>query len=341
MAECAAKNMIDKDEYPQTAELERRCVNILSNLWNAPRRERRDRLLHHRVERGLHARRDGAAVALAGPAAGGRARRGPAEPGDGLERAGVLGEVLPLLAGRAALRADGAGTAAPGRRRGRGPVRREHHRRGRHHGLDHGRQLRAGAGDQPGAGPAAGRARVTTCRCTSTGRRAASSPRSCSPDLEWDFRVPRVASINASGHKYGLVYPGVGWISGGARTTLPDDLVFRVNYLGGEMPTFALNFSRPGAQVAAQYYNFLRLGREGYRHVQQTCQDIAPPPVRRDRQDGPVRAAHRGQRPAGVRVQAARRRHRLLGVRLVRAAADARLAGARVHLPGRPDRTPR
>jgi glutamate decarboxylase len=94
-------------------------------------------------------------------------------------------------------------------------------------------------------------------------------------DLHWDFRVPRVASINASGHKYGLVYPGVGWIIWRSPDDLPEDLVFKVNYLGGEMPTFALNFSRPGAQVAAQYYNFIRLGGEGYRHVQQTCQDIA------------------------------------------------------------------
>jgi glutamate decarboxylase len=95
------------------------------------------------------------------------------------------------------------------------------------------------------------------------------------PDIEWDFRVPRVASINTSGHKYGLVYPGVGWVVWRDQAALPDDLVFKVNYLGGEMPTFALNFSRPGAQVAAQYYNFLRLGYSGYRHVQQTCQDIA------------------------------------------------------------------
>ena len=94
-------------------------------------------------------------------------------------------------------------------------------------------------------------------------------------DLEWDFRVPRVASINASGHKYGLVYPGVGWVIWRDPADLPEDLIFKVNYLGGEMPTFALNFSRPGAQVAAQYYNFIRLGWEGYRHVQQTCQDIA------------------------------------------------------------------
>jgi glutamate decarboxylase len=95
------------------------------------------------------------------------------------------------------------------------------------------------------------------------------------PDLPWDFQIPRVASINASGHKYGLVYPGVGWVVWRDSAALPEDLVFRVNYLGGQMPTFALNFSRPGAHVAAQYYNFLRLGFEGYRRVQQACQDVA------------------------------------------------------------------
>lgn len=95
------------------------------------------------------------------------------------------------------------------------------------------------------------------------------------PDLRWDFRVPRVASINTSGHKYGLVYPGVGWIVWRDAAMLPEDLIFRVNYLGGEMPTFALNFSRPGAQVAAQYYNFVRLGFDGYYQVQLACQRVA------------------------------------------------------------------
>ncbi|MCL2454448.1 MAG: glutamate decarboxylase [Micrococcales bacterium] len=95
------------------------------------------------------------------------------------------------------------------------------------------------------------------------------------PDLLWDFRVERVVSINTSGHKYGLVYPGVGWALWRDETCLPDDLVFRVDYLGGDMPTFALNFSRPGAQVLAQYYVFLRLGFDGFRRVQQACQDVA------------------------------------------------------------------
>lgn len=95
------------------------------------------------------------------------------------------------------------------------------------------------------------------------------------PDLKWDFSVPRVASINTSGHKYGKVDPGVGWIIWRDEEGLPDDLVFKVNYLGGEMPTFALNFSRPGAQVVAQYYEFIRLGREGFTAVQQASRDAA------------------------------------------------------------------
>jgi glutamate decarboxylase len=95
------------------------------------------------------------------------------------------------------------------------------------------------------------------------------------PDLEWDFRVPRVKSINVSGHKYGLVYPGVGWAIWRDAEALPEDLIFWVNYLGDEMPTFALNFSRPGSQVVAQYYNFLRLGFEGYRRVQGYARDVA------------------------------------------------------------------
>ena len=91
----------------------------------------------------------------------------------------------------------------------------------------------------------------------------------------WDFRLPRVASINTSGHKYGLVYPGVGWVVWRDAEALPEELIFRVNYLGGDMPTFALNFSRPGAQVVAQYYNFLRLGFDGYRPCSGTRRDVA------------------------------------------------------------------
>ncbi|MEU4322338.1 glutamate decarboxylase [Nocardia fluminea] len=95
------------------------------------------------------------------------------------------------------------------------------------------------------------------------------------PHLMWDFRLPRVVSINVSGHKYGLTYPGIGFVVWRSPEYLPDDLVFRVNYLGGDMPTFTLNFSRPGNQVIGQYYNFLRLGRSGYSQVMQSLSQTA------------------------------------------------------------------
>jgi glutamate decarboxylase len=95
------------------------------------------------------------------------------------------------------------------------------------------------------------------------------------PELEWDFRLPLVQSINTSGHKYGLVYPGVGWIVWRDREALPEELIFHCNYLGGDLPNFALNFSRPGNQVIAQYYNFLRLGHEGYRQIHAASREVA------------------------------------------------------------------
>ncbi|CAG4892228.1 glutamate decarboxylase [Paraburkholderia saeva] len=95
------------------------------------------------------------------------------------------------------------------------------------------------------------------------------------PDYKWDFRLPRVQSINASGHKYGLVPPGLGWIIFRERKVFNEELVFYVNYLGGEMPTATLNFSRNAFQVAVQYYMFIRLGFEGYRRVMQHTLDNA------------------------------------------------------------------
>jgi glutamate decarboxylase len=95
------------------------------------------------------------------------------------------------------------------------------------------------------------------------------------PELEWDFRLERVQSINASGHKYGLVYPGVGWAIWRDAEALPSGLVFNVNYLGGNMPTFALNFSRPGSEVIAQYFMFMSLGHAGYTAMMETLQHVA------------------------------------------------------------------
>ncbi|KAI9170934.1 Glutamate decarboxylase [Paramyrothecium foliicola] len=87
------------------------------------------------------------------------------------------------------------------------------------------------------------------------------------PELEWDFRLEKVVSINTSGHKYGLVYPGVGWVVWRAPEYLPQELVFNINYLGADQASFTLNFSKGASQVIGQYYQFIRLGKRGYRAI--------------------------------------------------------------------------
>jgi glutamate decarboxylase len=274
MAECAPKNMIDKDEYPQIAELERRCVNILSSLWNAP----------------------------PGSQATGTSTTGSSE-------ACMLGGMALLWRWRARRKAAGLDTAKPNMVMGSNvqvcwekfcrywqvepryvPMVPERlHLRGAE---------AAAKADENTIGVVAimgstmdgSYEPVLEISQALDGLQAAHGhdvpihvdaasggfvAPFLQPELDWDFRVPRVASINASGHKYGLVYPGVGWVMWRTQDALPDDLIFRVNYLGGQMPTFALNFSRPGAQVAAQYYNFVRLGHTGYLHVQRACQSVA------------------------------------------------------------------
>jgi glutamate decarboxylase len=273
MAETAQKNMIDKDEYPQTAELEKRCVNILGHLWHAP----------HGQSVGCSTTGSSEACMLGGMALLWRWRaRRRAEGKDTARPNLVLGtnvqvcwekfcrywdvepNYVPLEKGQYHLSAERAVAACDENTIGvvvilgstmdgsYEPVAEVNAR------LDD-LQERDGI-DVPIHVDGASGGFVAPF---------------LHPDLDWDFRVPRVASINTSGHKYGLVYPGVGWIVWRDAEALPEDLIFKVNYLGGEMPTFALNFSRPGAQVAAQYYNFLRLGFSGYKQVQQTCQDIA------------------------------------------------------------------
>lgn len=94
------------------------------------------------------------------------------------------------------------------------------------------------------------------------------------PDTLWDFRLKWVLSISVSGHKFGLVYPGVGWVVWKDKKYLPEEMNFAVNYLGANIPSISINFSRPGNQVLAQYYQFLRLGKEGYRQIQQNCINV-------------------------------------------------------------------
>jgi glutamate decarboxylase len=122
----------------------------------------------------------------------------------------------------------------------------------------------------------------------------------CDPKLVWDFRLPRVKSINASGHKFGLAPLGVGWVVWRDKSDLPEDLIFRVNYLGGDMPTFALNFSRPGGEIICQYYLFLRLGREGYQRIHNACYATAQHLSSEIEKLGPFRIIYNG---TGVEFQ--------------------------------------
>ena len=119
----------------------------------------------------------------------------------------------------------------------------------------------------------------------------------CAPDLEWDFRLPRVKSISTSGHKFGLAPLGVGWVVWRDAAELPDDLIFHVNYLGGDMPVFQINFSRSAGPVVAQYYDFVRLGRDGYREIHDDCYETGQDAGEGHPDARPVRDPLR-QRPA-------------------------------------------
>jgi glutamate decarboxylase len=270
MAECAAKNMIDKDEYPQTAELERRCVNILSDLWNAPAGNQAT---------GCSTTGSSEACMLGGMALLWRwraRRKKTAKPnlvmGSNVQVCWqkfcrywqVEPRYVPMVPGRLHLGAAEAVALCDENTIGVVAILGSTMDGSYEPVLEISQALDRLQAEQ-------GHDIPVHVDAASGGFVAPFLQR----DLEWDFRVPRVASINASGHKYGLVYPGVGWVLWRTPDALPEDLIFRVNYLGGQMPTFALNFSRPGAQVAAQYYNFIRLGFQGYRHVHQTCQDVA------------------------------------------------------------------
>ena len=117
--------------------------------------------------------------------------------------------------------------------------------------------------------------RASTSRCTSTAASGGFVWPFLYPDSEWDFRLEQVRSINVSGHKYGLVYPGIGWLVFREKSDLAEDLVFYENYLGKTDATFTLNFSTGASMVLAQYYNFVRLGRDGYTYVMKQMQQNA------------------------------------------------------------------
>jgi len=274
MAETFDKNMIDKDEYPRTAEIEMRCVNMLSRLWNSP---------DHEEATGTSTTGSSEAAMLGGMALKWRWRDKRRAQGKATDTPNmVMGSnvqvcwekfcrywdveprLVPMEGDRFHMNAEEAVKRCDENTIGVIPVLGSTFD-GSYEpvenicaALD---KLQADTGlDIPVHVDGASGGFVAPF---------------LDPDIVWDFRLPRVQSINTSGHKYGLVYPGVGWVVWRNPDALPDDLVFKVNYLGGDMPTFALNFSRSGNQIVAQYYNFLRLGFDGYRRVQQASRDNA------------------------------------------------------------------
>ncbi|BBJ42735.1 glutamate decarboxylase [Streptomyces antimycoticus] len=274
MADCFPKNMIDKDEYPRTAELERRCVVMLAHLWHAPDPD---------TVVGCSTTGSSEACMLAGMALKRRwAKRNPVSYPATARPNLIMGTNVQVCWEKFCDFWEVEARQVP--------------MEGNRFHLDP--QAAAELCDENTIGvvtvlgstfdgsyePVAEVCRALDDLQERTGLDIpvhvdGASGAMVAPfldqDLVWDFQLPRVASINTSGHKYGLVYPGVGWALWRTADALPEELVFRVDYLGGDMPTFALNFSRPGSQVAAQYYTFVRLGREGYRAVQQQTRDVA------------------------------------------------------------------
>jgi glutamate decarboxylase len=274
MAEAFDKNMIDKDEYPATAEIERRCVNIVADLFHAQ---------PHETAVGVSTIGSSEAVMLAGLALKWRWRARRTAAGLAADRPNlVLGSnvqvvwekfcrywdvearYVPITTDRYTITPETA--LAPVDENTIGVVAIL--------GTTFTGQY------EPIKDIAAALERLNAERGWTVPLHVDAASGGfvapfLQPDLEWDFRLPVVKSINVSGHKYGLTYPGVGFVVWRDQQDLPDELVFHVNYLGGDMPTFTLNFSRPGNQIIGQYYNFIRLGRGGYTQIMRTMRDIA------------------------------------------------------------------
>ena len=298
MDECMDKNMVDKDEYPQTAEIEARCVHMLADLWNSP-----------------------AAANTIGCST------------TGSSEAAMLGGMAMKRRWEARRKAAGKPIDRPNLITG--PVQICWHKFARYWDielreipLEDGRFLMTPAevirrcdDNTIGVVPTLG---VTfTCQYEPVkavadaldelqrdsgldipmhvdGASGGFLAPFCAPELVWDFRIPRVKSINTSGHKFGMSPLGVGWVIWREVEDLPEELIFWVNYLGGNMRDIALNFSRPGGQVVCQYYNFLRLGKEGYRKIHSACYQTAAFLAERIGKLGPFEILYGGDRHQGI-----------------------------------------
>jgi glutamate decarboxylase len=268
MAESLDKNIVDKDEYPQTAELEQRCVRMVADLWHSP---------DPGVMLGTSTTGSSEAAMLGGLAAKFRWRK---RGGTGIPNF-VCGPVqvcwekfaryfdveirqIPLRGDRLTMHPDDVAAYCDENTIMVVPT--------------FGQTFTGLFEDVEGISKALDQLQAVSGLDIPIHVDAASGgflAPFTAPDLIWDFRLPRVKSINASGHKTGLAPLGSGWAIWREAADLPDDLIFNVNYLGGSMATFNLNFSRPGSQVITQYYEFIRLGRTGYTRVQSELYRVA------------------------------------------------------------------
>ena len=274
MAETFDKNMIDKDEYPQTAELEMRCVHMLAELWNAPDAD---------STIGTSTIGSSEACMLGGLALKWRWRQKMKKLGKPADKPNlVMGTNTQVCWHKFARYWDveAREVALDGNEVVANPERAAAACDENTIGVVSilGSTFTGHYEDVLGLSTALDELQEKTgldIPIHVDGASGGFVAPFLQPDLKWDFRLARVKSINTSGHKYGLVYPGVGWIVWRELADLDPDLIFSVDYLGGAMPTLAINFSRPASQIVAQYYNLIRLGRSGYRAIHEACQEVA------------------------------------------------------------------
>jgi glutamate decarboxylase len=298
MSESIDKNMVDRDEYPATAEIELRCVHIIADLWHIPRAQQAV---------GCSTVGSSEAAMLSGLAMKRRWQAARHEQGKPADRPNLItGPVqvcwhkftryfdvelreIPMVQGRLGMTPEEVASRVDDNTIGVVPTLGVTFT-GRYEPVS---EIAAGL-------DAIERERGLDIPIHVDAASGGFLAPFIEPDLVWDFRLPRVRSINASGHKFGLAPLGVGWVMWRDKVSLPDELVFWVNYLGGNMPDFALNFSRPGGQVIAQYYLLMRLGREGYRAIQRSCYDVAHYLATRLAKIGPFEILFDGDSKAGI-----------------------------------------
>ena len=273
MTENMDKNMIDKTEYPQTAEIERRCVNILAKLWNSPEKP---------YCTGTSTVGSSEACMLGGIAALKRWQKRRKAKGLPIDKPNFIistcmqvvwekfaiywdveMRMIPVTAEKITLdpqdvvKACDENTICVVPIQGVTITGLNDNVKEINDALD---KLNTEKGWE-------------ICIHVDAATGGFIHP-FIDPETIWDFRLKWVLSISTSGHKFGLVYPGVGWVVWKDKQYLPEEMNFAVNYLGANIPSISINFSRPGNQVLAQYYQFMRLGKEGYKKVQQNCLNV-------------------------------------------------------------------